>query len=508
MSMNQRSMDEPESGLLEFAEQGLALLLRRRWWVILTFGIVSVGGYFALQVIPVEYESEATIVRYQPVSQGYVFAANPVITNSEVVEATAREVVSRPKLVAIIKELDLYSKARQAGRAPEALVKRMLKDLSIVPNEPNRPTGEATAFRITFAAPSADLAQSVVSRIVQAFVDASITAGGNRAERTTRFLKEQVETAKDKLVEQEQRLRDFKSKFGGELPEQTQVNLVALADLRTQLQATLGSLGRAQQQRASLDSSLNSSLNRLRSDRANLLQRFTSKHPEVVKIDQEIAKSEATLSSLRTAVSAPAGALNSALGADPALADLIKQADANSLEIASLFKEEARLRTEIGLYQNRLNAIPIRDQQLASLQRDYEALKLDYTALLSKQRQSELASNLEERGEGLQFRLVEPPTLPIEPSSPNRRKVGLGAAVGGLMLGVILALARDLRDSSFHNEKDLRRAYEASLVVSIPVLLTDQEEFYRNWKRKFEWVAGSVIMVTVLIAEYMMFRSA
>src|SRR5436309_3369918 len=94
---------------------------------------------------------------------------------------------------------------------------------------------------------------------------------------------------------------------------------------------------------------------------------------------------------------------------DVTVAQLRSQLQANTLEIENLAKKEQKLRTDIDQYQSRLNFTPVREQQLTSMQRDYDVIRQSYGDLLKKEKESQLATNLEKRQEGQQFRLDDPP---------------------------------------------------------------------------------------------------
>ena len=73
-----------------------------------------------------------------------------------------------------------------------------------------------------------------------------------------------------------------------------------------------------------------------------------------------------------------------------------------------------------------------------------------------KEQESQLATNLEKQQGGQQFRLIDAASLPILPSSPKRLKISLFGLAGGIVLGLALALFREMSDTSFHSEKDVK----------------------------------------------------
>jgi polysaccharide biosynthesis transport protein len=528
---------EPESDINETLHRILNILVRRRWWVLLSFPAAIGATVAILSILPNRYRSEATVlVVQQQIPQRYV---TPTTTTSisEALQGITEEVLSRTRLLGIINDLGLYAKQRKR-LAPEQLVVLMRDEIDITPLQSNPERRDINAFKISFISENPHIAQEVTKRLTGFFIQENLRSREHQATITTKFLHDQLEVAKKKLTEQEERIRSFKTQNLGELPEQQQGNLQILSGLTAQLQNTAAALDRAQQQRAYLQSLLNryqslaarraampggissvpglspmasaeNDLARLQAERATLLTTNRPQHPDVISINQRIAQAEKVLEALKSSrkaerESAPVQAQSTASVSsedDDSVAQVKSQLDANRLEIASLTKDDTRLKSAITQYQNRLNLTPMREQQLAGILRDYDLLKQDYADLLNKELQSQLAANLEKQQEGQQFRLVDRPSLPTVPSSPNRMKISMGGAVAGIALGLALAFLADLRDRSFHSEKDLSQQLEVPFVLGVPLLLTAVEQRVRMRKRVGEWVVGSALVLVAFAAE-------
>ena len=125
----------------------------------------------------------------------------------------------------------------------------MRQDIDIQPLETTPGRSDFNALTISFTAETPQLAQEVTSRLTSVFIEQNLKTRGEQATGTTQFLSGQLDAAKQRLAEQEQRLQAFKSSNLGELPEQQSVNLAALMDVRTRLNAVSFSLSQARQQR-------------------------------------------------------------------------------------------------------------------------------------------------------------------------------------------------------------------------------------------------------------------
>ncbi len=560
--------EEEEVPLSETLGRVLAILRRRGWWILLPTGLAAFATLFVLSYIPNRYTSEATlVVIQQQVPERYVVSTSTTDIR-EALEATKQEVLSRTLLLGLIADFNLYP-AERKRLSSEGLVGLMLKDISIEPIEGR--TGSAgskdlSAFKMSFTANSPHTAEAITTRLTSLFIEKNLESRERQATTTTTFLHEQVEAAKRKVAEQEERVRDFKMKNLGELPEQQSGNLAVLSGLQAQLQSTSASLSHAREQRVYLESlyngneslasslaggkaadgspnatpdrgpsqidALQQELTKLQTEKAILTQEYTPQHPDIQRVNQRIAATEGVLKALLSADAASRtkspqadkSNLPSGLGGarhredDVFLAQLrtqmnqIKsQLEANSAEIANLTKEAERLKSSMKDYEGRIEQTPAREQELAGYLRDYEQLNKEYKELLGKEMESQLAGSLEKRQQGQQFHLIDRPSLPTVPTSPKRIQISLGGLAAGLIIGLALALIVDSVDTSFHTEEQLRKGLPASaLIISIPPVLTTGEERGRRWKRVLDWCAACLVLVAIAAAEgyeYFLYRN-
>jgi len=529
---------EPEEGsLIESASRLLRILMRRRWWFLLVAGATAIGTALVLLQLPNRYTSEATLlVVQQQVPERYVV---PTTTTdvSEALQAMTQEALSRTRLEAIIAEFGLYPRQKKRLR-PEQMVELIRRDIAIQPIAERSRRGNVNSFKISFTAENPSVAQQVTGRLTSHFIAENLKTREVQARNTADFLHAQLEDAKAKLAEQEQKVREFKMRYLGELPEQQAGNLAILAGLQTQLQNTVAALNRAEQQRVYLESlvrglesvaALGTSLGatpespgipgpiqtaqadlaRLEAERRRLLGVYTPQHPDIARIEGEIQKARASLEQLEVAP-APPGAraaaqpqqlLAAGLRQESSVAQIRSQLVANQVETENLSGEYKNLRAAIEQYQGRLNQTPVREQQLATILRDHELLKQDYADLLKKKLEAELATSLEKQQAGQQFRLVDAPSLPTVPASPKRVKMSLAGALAGMVLGLGVAFVVDSKGRPFYSEKAVSQRFGKTLVVGIPVLLTRAEKRVRLWGRALEWLGGTALVAAVLVTE-------
>ena len=131
---------------------------------------------------------------------------------------------------------------------PDEKVERMRKDIEIelVHDAHN---DKITAFNVYYSARDPHLAQKVTSELTNLFINENVEVRQQLSEDTTQFLQNQLETARNTLAEQEEKIRVFKGQHVGEMPAQQQSNLAILSGLQSQLQNAEDALNTAKQQR-------------------------------------------------------------------------------------------------------------------------------------------------------------------------------------------------------------------------------------------------------------------
>jgi succinoglycan biosynthesis transport protein ExoP len=480
------------------------LVRRRHWYILIPLFCVWLLVWVASWFIPSAYRSGTLILVEQPAVPQQFVTSNIQEDLQSRLDSISQQILSRTRLLHIIEQLDLYPKLR-AKKSPDEVVDQMRRDIEI---ELVRSTDKdrLTSFNVFYQSDNPRLAQEVTNELTNLFISENLEARQQQSENTTKFLETQLDEARRKLAEQEQRVRQFKDEHLGELPTQTQANLQILSGLQAQLQSQEDALNRARQQNTYLESmigqyrSLQKSLNRpdgtvvaglpaidreldrLRAQLTDLSSRYTEKHPDIRKIQSQIARLEKTRQQLANNPSAA----DQDTSTSPStyrdvkdmgpLLDLESQLKANQIEIKNHQTEINQILARISDYQARLNRAPAREQQLQDITRDYEQSRADYDSLLAKKNQSQLATNLEKTQQGEHFRVVDPPNLPVKPYQPNRLKLSMIGLFAGLALGAVFTIGAEMADDRVYSERVLKKLAGVEVIAEVPPLNTPEEE--------------------------------
>jgi succinoglycan biosynthesis transport protein ExoP len=504
-----------------------AMVVRRRWWLmapLFVFGFVAFG---AAHFWPEKYRSEALIlVEQQKVPELYV-TPNVVTDLQDRLQSMTQQILSRTRLQKLIEQFNLYPDPKQRPNIDE-LVDKMRTDIRIELVEAPRRQDELTAFRISFLYSSARVAQQVTNELTSLFIDENLQSRGQQSVGTTSFLENQLEQARQDLSQQEQHLREYKIRFIGELPEQEQSMLQMLGGLQSQLEANASAIERTEQERIYLESmrseyltmqdstpsadghaevsptaAMNATIRDLRKQLTDLEAKYTTRHPDVEKLRDQIADWEKSRKQLQQKTDTASSTGDSTQSAPTSkslpLAEVESRLKVNKAEIEDYQESAKKLRGRIDDLESRLNLTPLREQQLAEVNRNYENSKQNYQSLLQKKMQSELATNLEKRQQGEQFRIIDPPNLPLKPSEPNRLEiVTIGWALG-LCVGFGLTAMQELTDEAIHNERALVASVPLPVLVHVPVL-TSRRERVRTVLARLTEATATVFLLAVSIA--------
>ncbi len=523
-------MEQYQSKPVRTLEDYWTIAWRRRWWLILplfvSWGLVVIAGRF----MSPRYRSETVIIiGQQRASEQYVFP-NMAFDFQARLQNITQQILSRTKLLEIIVHFHLY----QQGQKPtdsDALVERMRRDIKIdLIQAPGRP-GEMSAFKVSYSAPTATLAQQVTNELTSFFIDEDLRKRRQTSENTTQFLEEQLEAARLDLGRQDERLREFKAGHLGELPEQLQNNIQILSGLQTRLQANTDALDEANQQKLYLESLLaqyqgvraqfinqtsgtemsaanvDDQLTRLNAELADLSARYKPSHPDVRQLKDKIA----TLQQLKNQADAESQSSKTPGAADspqaprspselralaPAL-QIESQLTANKLKIAHLEQTARKLDKQIDGYQNRLNVAPLREQEFAGINRDHDQARAAYESLLNKKTQSEMATNLEKERQGDLFSVIDPPNLPQRPYWPDRFKLNVLGLIMGTVLALGITILVEMLDVRIHRDEDLSDVIAVPVLAGIPMLQTAVEQRRQQLRWQVEAIAASVLVTLI-----------
>jgi polysaccharide chain length determinant protein (PEP-CTERM system associated) len=461
-------------GHRELTMEDYAEILKRRFLLIVTSTLVFLAIGIALtHILSPKFQSQTLVlIEQQKVPEDYV---KPVVEEdiSSRLASMKEQILSRSRIEPIIRKYNLFAKGNPSMDDRVSMMQKAIGIKAI----PSGQSGGMPGFYITFDAQNARLAQQVCAEITSIFVSENQNARQASAEGTTSFLKQQLEDSKKNLDDQDAKLAAFQQKYFGRLPDQQQSNTNTLQSLTSQLDAVTQSLNRQQQDVTFLQAMVaqqthdqqsseplasaavvderRTELKGLIAQRQTLQAEYTPDHPDVVEINRKIAQLQTEIARASTE---PARAETGPVITrpdSPQLQQLRAQLHSAQQAMVDLKQEQARIEQQVRNYESRIESSPQVEEQYKQVTRDHETALEFYNSLLKKMNDSSMATALEQRQQGEQFRVMDAANLPDQPISPNRLRFAAGGLAFGLIVGLLLAGLIEYRDTSLRNERDI-----------------------------------------------------
>lgn len=142
--------------------------------------------------------------------------------------------------------------------------------------------------------------------------------------------------------------------------------------------------------------------------------------------------------------------------------------DAES-QIINLNIKKSELMKKHNKYQKAFNQLPSTELSLSHLLREKAQNEKIYGLLLSRLDEADMLTNSELREMGSVAEVLDEAFLPEHPVKPNKKKIGIIAAILGLMVGFGLAFLTEYYDHSIHSVEEAKKYFD------IPVLGTISE---------------------------------
>src|ERR1035438_1411928 len=488
-----REPEEESSGRPEFAFPSIARTLWKRKVVIISVWILlSLVAAAVVRELPAVYVAESLIlVDSQRIPEKFV-SATVAADLEQRITAIREQMLSSAALKQIISDFGLYRKERQT-LFEEDIIELMRKDITIEFVETTlgaAKNAQPDAFRIGYQGRDPALVAKVANRLTDLCVDQNLKTREEQAAGTSEFLDTQVQEAKKRLDGLESAVSSYKLRHNGELPQQEAALSAGLSNLHSRLQANMDAIDRAQQTKIIEQSNLSAmqanevqvrtldqaggsvaaasgappprKLSEILQERLDMLRtQYIDTFPTVVNTRKalEAAKSEEEHQLAKKLAPGPNGEkapdspdLARTREQITALKAQIQVADA---EIASRTAEQKQILRDIDSYQGRIEHLPLREQEMAQLTRDYETAKENYKSLLNKQTAAAMSLDMERRQQSERFTVLDRPTVPERPLKPKKPALYAGGSAAALVLGLLLGFVIELRKNVFLGEWEL-----------------------------------------------------
>lgn len=459
--------------MLEFADY-LDVLKKRKWIVLVWLVIGLVGAGIAFLLLPKVYRSSTLIlVESQKVPTDYI-KPMAVDTIEERLIAIQQQILSRTLLQKIIEEFHVYDD--DLKRQPlEEVIDLMRRDIKITMVD-DRFHRNIQAFTISYDSNDPQLAKQVTNKLASLFIGENLKVREQLVEGTSEFLEQELLRVKERLDQQEAEISLYKQKHMGQLPQQSEALFRTLDRLTMELQTQNDMLRMLVERREIMHDAVETSagspggvvhlspkgrLRQLREQLSQLLSEYKDTYPDVLRVKREIKDLEVRIAR---------GPSTDDLEEDVVVSgsDMDSQLRTVEAEIKVRRHRAAEIQGQIKALEQRMEQMPIREQELSTLLRDYETTNKRYQSLLANKESAKITEQMEKRQKGEQFRILDPANLPIKPVKPDPLRVFLMGITAGLMLGGGTIWWLDFRNLPYRRPEEIESSLGVPMLASIP----------------------------------------
>jgi polysaccharide chain length determinant protein (PEP-CTERM system associated) len=477
----------------QLIEQVLATLRgmwRRRWYGVLAAWGVAVTAAVVVARIPDRFEAEARVyVDTKSVLRPLMrdLAVEPDL--DQTIGMLGRTLITRPNVEGLIRKAELLpNDAPRSDR--DSMVELLLRNIRVTA------VGRDNVFGFSYRDTNPEIARRVVQNLVSLFVESDLGSKQRDVESARNFIEEQVRQYEARLSEAEGRLKEFKLRHLGTLEGQGKGGdyFARIAALREEMNQQSLDLRAAEQAREALKNELSGEVVSLIPDQEpsasvqttsefdarldtqrrqldELLRRYTDAHPDVIATRRLITRLEEQRQQDLEAQQKAAAAKPPRSKGTSSVMQQVK------LALAEAEANVASLKVRLGETQSRLaqmtaaaSRVPQIDAELAQLNRDYDVVRRQYEAMVTRREKAALSEEVDAT-RLTQFRVIDPPRVGPQPVFPNRGSLVVVALLVALAAGVVVTFLAAQVMPTFDTAAALRQMTQRPVLGSVSKLV-------------------------------------
>jgi polysaccharide biosynthesis transport protein len=519
-------------------EDYIDILRRHKGWIFGPFLLVLVASVVGVYLWPDSYESRAVVSIRPPQISANLIKGGVTIDIVDRINQLSQQVLSRSELSNMIRNMNLYPRERNS--MPNEDVLELMKSKIKISAAPAIVGGRSVpAFEIAFTYANRFDATKVVNNLVSRFLDENIKNRDRTTYQNEDFVKSQVDQAKKRLDDADEKLTAFKVAHPGALPEQLSTNLTQMSTVQTNLMGLNNAIARASSEKLQLETQIRNyrdqiagverdskvivsqvvkskspkiaaaeaDLERLQLNYNALRKQYTEAYPQVrqmkglietaqQQLDRLVAEESSKPTEVATAPVENVAMTREVRSLNAAISTTQAQIQAKELEIAGYERQAKVASDQMTRLNSLMSAMPVGDQEFNQLMREQALAKDEYLRQSQNLTDARVMVDMESRKQGETLEVLDAASQATEPTEPNRPMViSIGAGMG-LILGIVLAGAREMKDTSLKNLKDVRAYTQMAILGSVPLL---ENDFVVRRRRRIAWLSWTVACLSAAL---------
>jgi polysaccharide chain length determinant protein (PEP-CTERM system associated) len=461
--------------------------------------------WIAVEFIPDQYASTARVSIDTESMLGSLMKGIAAEINTDDltrVEIIRRSILGRANLEKVMRMTDLDITVTTPVET-ERLLASLRSRLTV-----EREGRERDLFSISFIDRNPRAAQEIVQALLSIFVEGNLGESREDIARTQRFLEGEIAEIEREIDQAETKLSRFRMVNRDLLPREGNAE-----DQLREAVSELGELRDRQAEEIRVRDQLTLELARLtditpglaelspqaarvaelETELIVLLSKFKETYPGVVAHKRLLEAERAALA----ASAAQDGGTPVAPDDPNSRRGLLRaQLSEHNSRISEIGRRIASLESQIEELRRSTENLPAIQAEYTQLERELEVLRENHVGLLERRGQAHYAEAIDTKSEAVQFRIIEPPNLPIKSLTPDPRILRAAGLFGGLASGIGMAILLSLVLPTFGTARELERFCRRPVIGKITVSPSPTE----RWQRRAGNSAFAVLSLALFVA--------
>ena len=457
-------------------------VLRKRWIVIVAVSVTVFAGntYYTFTKTP-QYRSSASLLVNSTIA----------VSDIQLPGLSPSSLVNLGTEVAILESRPLIEIAvSKMQQSPSALSFKDLDPLTIMNGLDIRPEKDTMVLRLTYTDSDPKRAREVLTALTQTYVEYSLKDRRTKSSTAIKFIQDKLPQVKQQLDKSALAVTQFRKTYNIVDPDTYAASVYKMREaLENQAQDLQIKIAQVQQQYEVLsrqvgkspEAALGSAILQQDTPYQSLVKqfqevetnyflertRFREDHPTVIALKD---RRDELYRLLETRAQSVVGVRGNTTNITNEPNSVIQQNLASQLFDAqtNLAVSQAQLesiRNAQSEVANAFSKIPQIQQRYVEIQRQLALDTSTYNKLSEKLEELRIA----EAQEISSWKVLEPPLIPIKPSSPDIERSLITGAISGIALGILFALLLNRLDQRIREVEEVREMIDIPLLASIPM---------------------------------------
>lgn len=464
----------------------LAAGWRRRYLILTPMLILPILGFKVGSSGQLNYVSHTTILiqetaKINPFLED--FSVSPDLKNRMMSLKTL--VKSRFVMTNVAMDLGLFTEEDEPAKK-DYIIGQLAGRLSVS-------QAGADMIRLGYQSNDPSNMKEVLETVSKHFLEQILAPERSSMDSSTTFLGNQLEMRREELLVSEIALENFKAEHADALPAQHGANVNRLRTMRESLnnrEAELAGAERALQSFQKRLAGTNPVVGKLEDEiisiRAQLVlfrARYTDEHSAVQAARRKLASleeerqrilaepvEESDPDRLFDMASSMQSGLDGEGGGNMLLAGQLEEYQLAQSKVASLTEQVNRFRAMVDQLNKETQEFGRHERELRELERDLKVKQKLYDDLLQRFERARVTSSLGKFEGPERVKIIDRPYTPSIPTNAPAVVFVIGGIVGGLFLGIGLAVVLNLMDTSIARVETLRTTAGVPVLGSMPPL--------------------------------------